>query len=720
MQNIRSLLFAFMLLCSSSGYADEGMWMPNQLKKKEAAMKALGLQIPVEEIYSEENVSLKDAIVQFGGGCSGEVISNSGLVLTNHHCGYSQVQSLSTMEHNYVKDGFWAMNKSQELPCPGLNVTFIISIQDVTEKVFSELKAEMTSDEKEQKLAEAIIAIEKQATKEKWQQAKVKSFYYGNEYYLYITETFRDIRLVGIPPASLGRFGGDNENWVWPRHTADFSIFRIYADTANRPSIYSDKNQPYKPKKSFTLCAKGIHEGDFAMVYGFPGKTTEYIPSCAVELIQNINDPSKVLIRDKRLSIWRERMNSNDTIQLKYSSKYGSLANHWKKWKGEMTGLRRGNVIEEKQQYEGKFTDWIGKDVNRRNEYAGVLHEMELFYSQIRPLSKLYDYYNEGILGIELITFINSNIRPLEGLAAVDSVPDDSLRSAASRLLKGIPGFFKNYDAKADEMILASLLRLYHDSIETKYHPGIYSLIYGKYKGNYEKYARDVFRKSIFTDEQKQTLFLKTFSHGSLKKIRKDPAYLINKSFADMMKSMAADEMKRFNTRLASLQARYMKAQMEMNDPANLYPDANSTLRVAYGQVKGYRPMNAVYYDYFTSLSGIFEKYVPGDPDYDLPSKLIELYDSKNLGSYSSNGDVPFGFITSSHTTGGNSGSAVINAKGELIGTNFDRVWEGTMSDIKYNPEICRNISLDIRFTLFLIEKLGGAQNIIDELQISK
>ncbi|MCX6275823.1 MAG: S46 family peptidase [Bacteroidetes bacterium] len=720
MQNIRSLLFAFILLYSFSGYADEGMWMPNQLKKKEVAMRSLGLQIPVEEIYSEENISLKDAIVQFGGGCSGEIISNAGLVLTNHHCGYSQVQSLSTMEHNYVKDGFWAMNKSQELPCPGLTVTFIISIQDVTEKVFSELKAEMTSDEKEHKLAEAIIAIEKQAAKEKWQQAKVKPFYYGNEYYLYITETFRDIRLVGIPPASLGRFGGDNENWVWPRHTADFSMFRIYADSINRPASYSDKNQPYKPKKSFTLCAKGIHEGDFAMVYGFPGRTAEYIPSFAVELIQNINDPSKVLIRDKRLSIWRERMNSNDTIQLEYSSKYGSLANYWKKWKGEMTGLRRGNVIEEKQQYEGKFTDWIGKDTNRRNEYSGVLHEMELFYSQIRPLSKLYDYYNEGILGIELITFINNNIRPLEGFAAVDSVPDDSLRSAASRLMKGIPGFFKNYDTKADEMILASMLRLYHDSIETKYHPGIYSLICGKYKGNYEKYARDVFRKSIFTDEQKQTLFLKTFSHGSLKKIRRDPAYMISRSFADMMKSMAADEMKRFNTRLASLQARYMKAQMEMNDPANMYPDANSTLRVAYGQVKGYHPMNAVYYDYFTSFSGIFEKYVPGDTDYDIPSKLIELYNSKNLGSYSSNGDVPFGFITSSHTTGGNSGSAVINAKGELIGTNFDRVWEGTMSDIKYNPEICRNISLDIRFTLFIIEKLGGAQNIIDELQISK
>lgn len=714
------LLFYFIFINAFFALADEGMWMPNQLKKKESAMKALGLQIPVEEIYSEERPSLKDAIVHFGGGCTGEVISNSGLVLTNHHCGFSQVQALSTMKHNYVENGYWALNKSQELHCAGLTVTFIVSIKDVTENVMSELKAEMTTEEKDQKIAEAISSIEKNSTKEKWQQAKVRTFYYGNEYHLYITETFRDIRLVGVPPASLGRFGGDTDNWIWPRHTVDFAIFRIYADSANLPAAYSDKNIPYKPKLSLTISAKGVKEGDFAFVFGFPGRTTQYIPSFAVDLIEKVNNPSKILIRDKRLSVWRESMNANDTMRLKYSSKYGSLANHWKKWQGEIKGLRRGNVVEEKRHYEEKITDWIGKDVNRRNEYAGVLHEMELFYSENRRLSKLYDYYNEAILGIELNNFLNSNIRPLEKLAANDSISQDSLHAVSARLIKGLPGFYKNYDANSDEKIMAKMLKLFHDSIETAYHPGIYATILGKYKGNYEKYARDVFRKSIFASEKKQTEFLNKFSHRSIKKLKKDPAYVISSSFADMMKTKAADDLKRFNARIASLQARYMKAQMEMNNNANMYPDANSTLRVSFGQVKSYDPVDAVHYKHATTLSGLMEKYIPGDPDFDLPAKLIELFNAKDFGSFASGNDVPVAFITNNHTTGGNSGSPLINAFGELTGINFDRAWEGIASDIRFDPEISRNIALDIRCTLFIIEKLGGAKNIIDELNISK
>ncbi len=683
-------------------------------------MKALGLQIPIEEIYSEEKASIKDAVVQFGGGCTGEVISNRGLVLTNHHCGYSQVQSLSTMEYNYVKNGFWAKDNAQELPCPGLTVTFIISIQNVTEKILTELKAEMTPQEKEQRISEVISSLERQAIKERWQQAKVKSFYYGNEYHLYVTETFRDIRLAGVPPASLGKFGGDEDNWMWPRHTVDFSLFRIYADSANHPADYSEKNTPYRPKKSFTLCTKGIQEGDFTMVFGFPGKTTEYIPSFAVDLIQNINDPAKVLIRDKRLSIWRQRMNSNDTIQLKYSSKYGRLANHWKKWNGEMQGLRRSNVIGEKQDHEKEFTDWVGKDVNRRNEYAGVLHEMELFYSEIKPLSKLNDYYIEAILGIELISFISGNIRPLADMAKLKDVANDSLRSAAEKLRKGIPEYFRNYDPKADQLILASMLELYHDSIELKFMPEIYSLIKTKYKNDYGKYAEAVFRKSVFTDENRLMLFLGSFNRRSSKKLIKDPAYLIYSSFTEMMKSKAGDEMTRFNSRIASLQGKYMKAQMEMNGTENMYPDGNVTMRLAYGNVKSYNPNDTVHHSYQSNLMGLMEKHIPGDPDFDVPLKLQSLYAAKDYGPYSVNGDVPLAFITNCHTTGGNSGSPVINANGELIGTNFDRVWEGTVSDIQYDPSVCRNIALDIRFTLFIIEKLGGAQNIIDELQISK
>jgi len=714
------LLLCFCFIHPFISSADEGMWMPNQLKKKEAAMQQRGLKIPVEEIYSEENVSLKDAVVQFGGGCTGEVISNRGLVLTNHHCGFSQIQAHSTIEHNYVENGFWAKEQSQEIPCAGLTVTFIISIENVTDKILSELKPEMTSQDRDQKIALVSAKLEKESKKEKYQQAKVKSFYYGNEFYLYVTETYRDIRFVGAPPASIGRFGGDADNWMWPRHTGDFSLFRIYADSSNHPADYAEKNFPYKPKKAFTLCAKGIHEGDFTMVFGFPGKTTEYIPSFAVDLVQNVDDPAKVNIRDKRLAIWRERMHGNDTIKLKYASKYGSLANYWKKWDGEMQGLRRSNVIAEKQAYEEGFIKWMGADMKRRDEYSGLLHEMELFYAQVKPVSKLYDYYNEAILGVEIISFINNNIRPLLELSLVDSVPDDSLKSAAAKLLKGVPGFFKNYDAMADRLILASMLNLFHDSVETNYHPEIYEYIRSRYKNDYTNFASDVFRKSVFTDEKRMTEFLSSFSHRSTKKIKKDLAYRIFASFAGMMKSKAAGSMSDFNARIASLQSRYMKAQMEMNNPVTMYPDANLTLRVAFGQVQSYSPRDAVHYDYKSTLGGAIEKFIPADPDFNLPAELVQLHAEKNFGDYAADGEIPVAFIATNHTTGGNSGSPVINANGELIGTNFDRIWEGTDSDIQFDPDLCRNISLDIRYTLFIIEKLGDAKNIIDELTIVK
>ena len=712
------IIIAF-FICHIS-FADEGMWMPNQLKKKEAAMREIGLRIPVEEIYSEENTSLKDAVVLFGGGCTGEIISNQGLVLTNHHCGFSQIQSLSSIGNNYVENGFWAKNKSDELPCPGLTVTFIVRIENVTEQVIGDMKPDMDPQDREQKTDSAIRQLECVTQKEKWQQVKVKSFYYGNEYYLYVTETYRDIRFVGAPPASIGRFGGDADNWVWPRHTGDFSLFRIYADSANKPSSYSENNLPYRPRKSFTLCAKGIHEGDFTMVFGFPGKTTQYIPSFAVDLVQNIDDPAKVNIRDRRLAIWRERMHANDTINLMYASKYGSIANYWKKWNGEMLGLRRCHVIEEKQQYEQKFIDWMGKDNSRRNEYGGVLHEMELFYTQVKPVSKLYDYYNEAILGVEVMALYNNSVRQLAALAADVKIPLDSLKAAAAKLLKGIPGFFKNYDAVADERILGTMLKLFHDSLDAGYHPGIYSLISTKYKNDYARFAGMVFSKSVFTDERKLTAFLSEFSHRSSKTIQKDPVFKIFNSFSELMESRGKEEMTRFNERIASLQRRYMKAQMEMRDKEDLYPDANLTLRLAFGQVKSYDPQDAVHYNFQTTLTGVMEKYIPGDPDFDVPEKLQSLYNAKDYGSYAENGEVPVAFIATNHTTGGNSGSPVLNANGELIGTNFDRVWEGTLSDIRFNDSLCRNITLDIRYTLFLIEKLGGAKNIIDELVISK
>jgi len=695
--------------------ADEGMWMPHQLKSREASMKERGLKIPVEEIYSESGSSLKDAVVLFGGGCTGEIISDQGLLLTNHHCGYSQIQSLSTLENNYVENGFWSHDKSQELPCPGLTVTFIVKIINVTDRILVE--PDIDPKVQQQFIAAKILEVEKSAAKESWQKATVKPFYAGNEYYMFVTETYRDIRFVGAPPASIGRFGGDADNWMWPRHTGDFSLFRVYADSTNRPADYSINNKPYTPKRSFAISLKGVNENDFTMVFGFPGKTIEYIPSFAVDLIQNVNDPSKVNIRDKKLSIWRERMNNNDTISLKYASKYGTIANYWKKWNGEMQGLRRKNVIEEKQLYEKSFIAWAGIDNRRREEYAGLLHEMELLYSEIKPVSRLYDYYNEAVLGVELLSFQNTNVRPLAE-ALLDTISDDSLKAMADKLLKGVPGFFKNYDALTDEKVLASMLKLYHDSIEQRLHPSFYQSIEGKYKGNYSKYAEMVFKKSIFTNEQRLSSFLNNFNHKSAKKLFKDPVYNIYNSFSEIVANEGSERLRNFNDRIASLQSRYMKAQMEMDTSEILYPDANLTMRISYGQVKGYKPRDGVQYSHQSYVKGIVEKHIPGDPDFNVPEKLISLYNSKEFGSYAINGDVPVAFIANNHTTGGNSGSPVINANGELIGTNFDRVWEGTMSDIEFDPEICRNIVVDIRYTLFIIEKFGGASNIISELHI--
>ena len=715
------IFYCTFLLAFHSFYthADEGMWMPNQLKGREAFMKELGLKIPVEEIYSETNSSLKDAVVLFGSGCTGEIISNKGLVLTNHHCGFSQIQSLSTMEHNYVQDGYWALDQANELPCPGLTVTFIVRIENVTDKIITTQNSELLPKDKELLIQGRIREVEKSVTIEKWQQAKIKPFYSGNEYYLFVTETFRDIRFVGAPPASIGKFGGDTDNWMWPRHTGDFSLFRVYADSANLPSDFNEKNKPYTPKKFFTISLKGVKENDFTMVFGFPGKTTEYIPSFAVDLIQNINDPAKVLIRDRRLSIWRERMNANDTIKLKYVSKYGTIANYWKKWSGEMQGLRRKNILAEKQAFEKDFIAWVGNDNTRRDKYSGLLHEMELFYSEIKPVSKLYDYYNEAVLGIELFTFLNNNVKPLAA-ALMDTVPDDSLKARAGKLRNGVPGYFKNYDPATDKIVLAAMLKLYHDSIDQRLHPAFYETIRTKYKGNYTTYAEMVFKKSVFTNEERLISFLENFSHKSAKKLFKDPAYKIYSSFAETISKEGSERMNNFNDRITLLQNKYMKAQMEKSSEV-LYPDANLTMRISYGQVKGYNPRDGIQYNFQSFLKGIIEKYVPGDPEFDVPIKLRSLYDAKDFGSYtSSNGDIPVAFIASNHTTGGNSGSPVINENGELIGTNFDRVWEGTMSDIEFDPDICRNIVLDIRYTLFIIEKFGGAENIIRELDIKK
>jgi hypothetical protein len=694
------------------------MWVPLILKMKEAELQSKGLKISAEEIFSNNNPSLKDAVVLFGTGCTGEIISDQGLVLTNHHCGRSQIQSLSTLEHDYISNGYWAYKKTDELPCPGLSVTFIIQIQNVTDSIIPFLNDSMTEEERELKVKEQSSKLETSAVKGTNYKASVKPFYYGNEYYMFVTEVFNDIRLVGAPPFSIGKFGGETDNWMWPRHTGDFSIFRIYADSSNKPAAYSENNVPYKPKKSFPISTKGVKEGDFTMVYGFPGKTTEYLSSSAVELIQDVNDPSKVKIRDTKLKIWKQHMDENDTVRLKYVSKYATIANYMKKWSGEMQGLRKSNAVQMKKNKEKEFMQWVNAEAHRKKQYGNLLTSLDSLHKLITLFSKLNDYNTEALNGVELISFINTNINSLTELAKVDSIPNDTLKAAAAKVLKAASAFYKNYDARTDKEIMSALLKLFRDSISDNFEPAVYSEINSKYQNNYNQYADYVFAKTIFADSVKLKKLLDNFNHSSLKTIQKDPAYILARSIADNFKQKAASQYSKLNSEINLLQRIYMTAQMEIAAGKTLYPDANLTLRLSSGKVQGYKPRDGVTYSYFTTLDGIIEKYNPSNDDFEVPLKLIELYQKKDFGKYEVNGTVPVAFIANNHTTGGNSGSPVINAKGELIGTNYDRTWEGTLSDIFFNPDLARNITLDIRYTLFIIDKYAGAKNIIDELKI--
>ncbi len=694
------------------------MWIPLMLKMKESALKAEGMKISADEVFSNDKPSLKDAVVQFGGGCTGEVISDQGLILTNHHCGRSQIQSLSTLEKNYFENGFWAYKKSEELPCPGLFVTFIIRIDNVTDSIIPSLTSGMTEEQRTAKVKEISSRLEKNATKDTHYKAEVKSFYYGNEYYMFIKEVFNDIRLVGAPPAAIGKFGGDTDNWMWPRHTGDFSMFRIYADKDNKPAAYSPNNVPFKPRKSLDICLKGIKEEDFAITYGFPGSTKEYIPSQAVELVQEVTDPSKVKIRDVKLDIWRKKIAENDTVRLKYISKYYTISNYWKKWDGEMTGLRKSNAVQVKRDEEKKFIEWVNANETRQKKYGSLLHSFDSLYKLVTPLSRLNDYNTEALYGIELISFINTSIQPLSELAKNDSISNDSLRSAAAKVYKNAIGVYKNYSANVDKEVMAALLKLFRNDIPTEYLPSAYEEIKSKYKDDYTKYAERIFSKTIFADSVKLKSFLDKFNHKSLKAIQKDPAYILARNIADNFTAKASAQFARLNSEINLVQRTYMKGQMEMAGDVKLYPDANLTLRVATGHVKGYTPRDGITYAYYSTLDGIMEKHNPNSDEFNVPPKLRELYSRKDFGRYAVNGKVPVAFIADCHTTGGNSGSPLLNGKGELIGLNFDTVWEGTLSDIHYNPDRARNISVDIRYVLFVVDKYGHAKNLIEEMNI--
>ncbi len=651
--------------------ADEGMWLPSQIAQRIQDMQSKGFKLTAEDLYSINNSSFKDAIVHFNGGCTGELISNEGLLITNHHCGYAKIQYHSSVEHDYLKDGFWAMTREQELVTPNLWVAFLDYMQDVTADVLKGYKEGMSEEKRDAIIEKNSKKIIEKATKGlKSRRARIAPLYYGNQYFIYVYKVFTDVRLVGAPPSSIGKFGGDTDNWMWPRHTGDFSLFRIYAGPDNEPADYAPENKPYTPKKFFKINADGIKEGDFTLVYGFPGRTNEYLMSHAVEHTAKVANPHKIKLRTLRLDVQNREMEKSQAVRIQYASKNANVSNAWKKWQGEMKGIIKMNTVENKQNYEKEFSQWA-KD---KPEYNGIIEKFAELYSQIAELQLVNDYQNEALNAIEFVNYAGN------------------IKRADSAL------FYKDYYKPIDKDIFIALVKEYNSTIPDKYKAPYFKETLAK-MGSVENWANAIYDTDNI--ELAQELYKNTNTH---------------------FRSLYKPVLDSINKEITLLYRTYMKGQIEYNKATGgnrvFYPDANSTLRIAYGAVKGYSPSDAVYFTPVSTLDGIMQKDNPAIYDYNVPQKLRDLYAAKDYGRWNVNGSVPVAFIATNHTTGGNSGSPVIDANGNLIGVNFDRVWEGTMSDVVFDPEVCRNIALDIRFALFVIDKLANAQHLLDEMVI--
>ncbi|WP_172917241.1 S46 family peptidase [Capnocytophaga canis] len=702
-----------LLFCSVSLYAQQGgMWIPSLLEgMNEKEMKSLGMRMSVSDIYSVNKSSLKDAVPHFNNGCTSEMISAQGLLLTNHHCGYGQIQSHSTLKNDYLADGFWAMSKSEELPNPGTVATFIIRIEDVTEKILKGTENVSSESEKSNVIEKNIAELVKTSPKEAWQENRVRAFYNGNQYLLFVVEVFKDVRLVGAPPSSIGKFGSDTDNWLYPRHTGDFALFRIYADKNNRPAEYSKDNVPYRPKHFFPISLDGISEDDFTMVFGYPGRTQEYLPSVAVEQIINVVNPARIGIRDVVLKVQDGYMRKDQAIKIKYASKYARVANYWKKWIGESQGLKKSNAVAIKQQQEAIFVKNIEKD-KKTEEYGAILPEFSKKYKAFEPYSLSNELFNE--LMLRNIDFLTNGYRMYQLQLILEKRGQQSFNDRKKNLLETFKNVFKDYEKVVDRDVFEKAIVFYAENMPKQF------LVENLRSFDSKKLADELYGNSFLASYEEIEKVLSLSPEDFAQKLKDDKGMQIVTLMAENYVNNVLPTYQKLDAEIQALQRTYMKAILEFSKPEDrIFPDANSTLRVTYGKVKGYAPADAVYYSPVTYLEGVMEKYVPNDYEFDVPQKLRDLYEKKDFGAYADkNGKIPVCFIATNHTTGGNSGSPAIDAYGNLIGLNFDRVWEGTMSDIHYDPEICRNIMVDIRYVLFIIDKYAGAKHLIDEMRL--
>jgi hypothetical protein len=717
---MRKFVIALMLLLFVGKLsAGEGMWIPMLLGDwNEKEMQSMGMRLTAEDIYSINHSSLKDGIVLFGSGCTAEIVSDQGLLFTNHHCGYGSIQKHSSLENDYLTNGFWALNQAEELPNPGLTVTMLMKMEDVTQQILIGITDKMTEQERYQKIDENSKVLTKQAKELSGWDAEVKPFFQDNQFYLLYTQTFKDIRLVGAPPSLIGKFGGDTDNWMWPRHTGDFSVFRIYVGKDNKAADYSADNQPYKPNFHFPISLKGVDEGDFTFVYGYPARTSEYLSSFAVKMVTEESNPHRINLRQKRLDIYGKYAANNPVVRIQYASKDAGVANGWKKMIGESRGINRLNGIEKKKDFETSFMQWANTEETLKNQYAGLIPAFESTYQEYSPIKIAADFLTEAGLGIELLNFTN-RFKALVDESTKDQPDQKKIDEMVAGLLRQTETHFKDYYQPIDREVATELLWYYINNQAAGFRPDFLNKLNAGSKSYTADYVNRLFEKSLFAQKESVVALLTDFSKKKVKKIIQDPAYQIVMSQRAFSETRIQPFVKTLGTRIDSLQRIYMQGQMEMQCDKRFYPDANFTLRITYGKVGGFEPADGVYYDYFTTLDGIIEKDDPDVMDYRIDARLKQLYSDHDFGIYADKeGQMRVAFTASNHTTGGNSGSPVMNAEGQLVGINFDRCWEGTMSDLMYDPAVCRNISVDIRYVLFVIDKYAGAGHLIKEMTL--
>ncbi len=706
----------FILLLHLPVQAHEGMWLPTLLKSIEGDLQSAGLRLSAEDIYSINRSSLKDAIVLFGGGCTAEVIGREGLILTNHHCGFGSITDHSTVENDRLKNGFWAASKGEELRNPGLTATFIIRMEDVSERILPQLDAAMSEAARRDVVSSLSEAIVKEATAGTHYRAVVRPFNYGNSYYLIVSETFRDVRLVGAPPSAIGKFGGDTDNWMWPRHNADMSLFRIYAGPDNKPADPSDANVPFTPRHVLPMSLEGPVEGEYAMIFGFPGNTQRYLTSYAVAYVLEKADPMRVEMRTASLEVIDAAMRSSDRTRLQYADKQAGISNAWKKWIGEMRGLKELNTLGRKREQEKDFTERATSA--GRDDLLSVLPELELAYRDYIPYATARDLFVEmAYYGPEALRFADGFKSLLLDHAQLSA--QGKLETERDQRLAAADTYFQNYDVEVDKRVFKALLPIYRTHVPAALAPSFLQELDVRYKGNVDAWVESLYARSIFTDGTRlRNAFAKT-TKGGLSKLANDPLFRVSQSIFGNFLQDVRPQHTVLGDRIERAMRRYVKGQMDLEPGRTFWPDANSTLRLSYGKVEGSGPRDGVTYGAFTTLDGVMEKYVPGDVEFDVPQRLLDLYRTKDYGPYGVNGTMPVCFTSSLHTTGGNSGSPVLNGRGELIGLNFDRSWESTMSDIQFDPEKCRNICVDVRYILFLIDRYAGASHLLDEMVLA-